>query len=340
MQQKIQEYFNNACLSLRKEFSDQRLLGVFAIGRINYNLMEKPEDLSVMAVYLPTLDDLCTTTSIRKYAKMVDNIRVEIRDIRYGYECARAETPLFIEMMITDLYWVNPRYQYHYDNIRERAEDIFKINKRSRLQLAYGYGVSQIDAFEKDNDSAHLQEAIRVQIVMDGQIRGQEVSKCIKIEDEFQLNYLRQVREHPETIDIKGLRDSYARTKMKVDLEYNKVDTEVFEMFKYNLKKVMILSMKKISDVDVFFNSLTSAEKGAFCNLIPLRDKKNNIVVILSEFTQKFHVSYPVVRSLLNKLEKSELAAITNRGTKGTVVQILHQGLIEKVEDYYDNLTL
>lgn len=70
-----------------------------------------------------------------------------------------------------------------------------------------------------------------------------------------------------------------------------------------------------------FFNALTETEKTAFQAIREQIGSSGNISIV--KMIQKTGISRPVFTSLLQKMEKFNVAQIRNQGVKGTYIEII-----------------
>lgn len=238
----------NECCSLGYE-----VVGVFLQGSQNYGMdvmsTKYQSDVDTKAIVLPKFNDFCkgnvriSTTHVRE-----NNSHIDIKDINTMFETFKKQNINFVEILFTDYYRVNPKYQDYVKALRDIATEIAYANINQSLKciagtskeklkaLCHPYPATQ-DKIEKYGyDPKQLHHIIRLNRFIKDFVRGVPYRDCLKPDQEFR-DYCVDVKVYPmdlekakemaerldqETYEIK---DKYMSDKNVVNCEaYEKLD--------------------------------------------------------------------------------------------------------------------
>lgn len=117
----------------------------------------------------------------------------------------------------------------------------------------------------------------------------------------------------------------YNNIKDLIEKDFN-IDNIINEF----ILKVFQLSTS-LNGID-FYNDLTKLEQDALKSLISELDENYTGYISISQLTQKHNISRPVYKNLFQKLENAQLAEISNKGVKGTLIKLLDLSIIENIK--------
>lgn len=147
IQQRLQEHY--------KDVIDRGFEVVYLAlqGSQNYELDEYSEeyqsDIDTKCIILPTLDDIVrgkapySSTLIRE-----NNEHIDIKDIRVMFEMFRKQNNAYIEILFTDFYIINPKYEALMRELLDKAEDIAKMHPCQALRCLAGTSAEKFRALE------------------------------------------------------------------------------------------------------------------------------------------------------------------------------------------------
>lgn len=122
-------------------------------GSQNYELDEYSEeyqsDIDTKCIILPSLDDIVrgkapySTTLVRE-----NNEHIDIKDIRVMFEMFRKQNNAYIEILFTDFYIINPKYEKLVRELLDKAEDIARMHPCQALRCLAGTSAEKFRALE------------------------------------------------------------------------------------------------------------------------------------------------------------------------------------------------
>lgn len=223
--QRVKEHYNEAC-SLGKE-----VVVVFLQGSQNYNCDEYSEeyqsDVDTKCIILPTLDDIvCGKSPYSSTHVCANNEHIDIKDIRVMFEMFVKQNNSYIELLFTDFYYVNPKYEVLVGELKSLADSLARMHPNQALRAMAGTSAEKfkalehpypgtIDKIEKYGyDPKQLHHIIRINDLMKKFISGRPYAECILPDN---IEYLMKVKK-----GMYGLEDA-RRVAYEVDQENKKL---------------------------------------------------------------------------------------------------------------------
>lgn len=98
-------------------------------GSQNYGIADEESDIDSKLLVLPSLEQLVLNKpAISETHVMPNNEHCDIKDVREYFKIFRKQNINFIEILFTDYYIVNPKFQEEWNLLKENAEDIARYD--------------------------------------------------------------------------------------------------------------------------------------------------------------------------------------------------------------------
>lgn len=109
---KVKEHFN----FLLDHYNEEQILGVFLYGSQNYDLDTENSDVDTKAIYIPTFEEVVFNKPVSVKYDLPNGECCEIKDIREIIKNFKKQNINFIEILFTDYFVLNPRYEEIWKN--------------------------------------------------------------------------------------------------------------------------------------------------------------------------------------------------------------------------------
>lgn len=317
----LNQIINEVYQNVINMFPSRNILGVFTNGKVNYNLAETEDDIQFVVVYIPTFDELCMTMGEDQYT-YINEYKVTFVDIRKCYSSEKQINDCALELLFAQRMIINNKYKEIFvNNLQNNREKIGHYCDEIRIKKAYHRIVLAATIWKDDKDYDALLETSRLLISATKYLDGAKCQDCYFINDIASLNYLKSIQNRTLATPpawnelIMSAKELLARAN-------NVVDYEAIKIVKNTIIDIIRVSLKDNVDIEVFLNTLTAKEK------IALSAIKNNIttannLINISSLCSLTNISRPVYKNLLQKLEKNNVAEITNCGVNGMKINFL-----------------
>lgn len=216
-EEKIMKRLNEHYKELEKR--NFEIVAVMLQGSQNYNLDEYSDsymsDIDSKAIILPSFDDFVRVKSPYSHTIVLDNEEhIDTKDIRCMAEMWKKENISYIELLYTDFYIVNPKYEETFNLIRSVRNGIVKSDPRRFVNCLVGMGYEKrkalchpypgiIDKIEKYGfDGKQLHHLLRLLFFLQDFINGKSIADCYKVTDEEKRNDLMNLKKNLETNGI------------------------------------------------------------------------------------------------------------------------------------------
>jgi len=256
---------------VHKHYEDLNKLGfgdVFAIflqGSQNYGMDEYTDeyksDVDTKAIIVPSLDEILSSDR-KPYSSVYvreDNSHIDIKDVRTMFEMFKKQNTSYIELLFTDYYIVNPKYQKFFDELMAMREDIARYNTNLHLTALCGsahnkfLAMTHISPHSEEKikkfgyDPKELHHLMRYLDLEQKYIKGCGYKECLTPSDpEFLMNVKKgkiytseeAIKVGQETDErIKELRDKNLITP-------DPINTETGDKLNSILRRILIYSLK------------------------------------------------------------------------------------------------
>ena len=164
-------------------FPEDRIVGIFAQGSMNYGLDYEGSDIDTKCFLVPTLEDIIfnkkpiSTTHIRANEEHID-----FKDIRLFLTTVRKQNLNFMEILFTKYKIVNPTYEPMWNRLIENNEQIARYNPVGAVKTMKGIALEKYHAMEHRYPS-------KVDIIDKWGYDGKQLSHLIRV-DEYLARYI------------------------------------------------------------------------------------------------------------------------------------------------------
>lgn len=310
----IENFLEQKYELLLDKYSPTRILGIFITGPVNYGYAESVEEAEVVAIYLPTFEDLCCNVPAPRKLN-----GIQILDIRHIYKILNEHELTSLELLFTDYYIISNKYKNLFQTkFRDNREKFARISPHDRI---YKAAIRAYEAYKAGN----YFEAVRLQVGADLYVKNHTCEECFHPTATYITNYLQGVKDGNITVPWDEFKTNFENLIDAV--EDAPIDKEGAAMLKNAVLDFCGAALYDAVDSEAAISALTKTEKKAFeClrNEIP----NGSGIISISKIVEKTGISRPVWKNLFQKLESEKIISTTNMGVKGTEVKILDGSLI------------
>ena len=246
------------------------IFGVFLQGSQNYGLamnnQDYTSDIDAKAIVIPTFKDFVSGKSPESTTKhLKDNSQIDVKDIRKMFELFEKQNINVLEILFTEYFIINPKYQKQADKLFEMADEIALYNRNALYRTISGMSMEKLKALKhpypsiKDKiekygyDCKQLHHIVRLNIFINSLIEGKSFRECL-IAEEPDLQYLKHIKI-PGNISLataelmaiqydtetKELKDKHVKLPDKVNKEtVNKLKDLIYETFVIKFKEEIL----------------------------------------------------------------------------------------------------
>lgn len=134
-----------------QDYAESQLLGIFLYGSQNYGISTENSDVDTKAIIIPTVKDLCLGKPVSREIHFDNGEHCEIKDIREMVKMFAKQNVNFIEILFTDYYWVNPKYNYIWKKyFINNREEIAYMHKRYTIMSVCGQAIHTLNQNKTD----------------------------------------------------------------------------------------------------------------------------------------------------------------------------------------------
>lgn len=169
------EEHKNAVL---KEFAEDQLLGVFLYGSQNYGVSTLNSDVDTKAILIPTVRDLCLNKPVSRELHFDNGEHCEVKDIRELVKIFKKQNINFVEILYTDHYWINPKYeriwrQYFIEN----REQISHFSEKYTTLSICGQAIHTLK--QNRTDGKKFGNGLRLYYFLTAYLEGKPYEYCL-----------------------------------------------------------------------------------------------------------------------------------------------------------------
>ena len=331
---KLEEYLD---IAAEKGISGDSILGIFLYGSQNYGMGKKSSDVDAKIIYVPSFEEICLKKEWKSQEIIVaDSGHIDIKDIRLMREMWQKQNINFMEILFTDYFILNPKYESLFNELFVENRDIIAHYDRKKTVKSIG---GQVQATLKGElTPKKIYNATRLYYFLMDYLGGKPYADCIKPTGDIH-NYLWGIKYAEEMSEFEmnakatmlmGAFDMLMQNAEDLASPDQKaataaLDFGVCEILRYAFAKESI-SKKE------FVDSLTNTEVKALNSIYTEIQAEGNFA--LSKMVEKFSISRPVYQNLLNKLKEYSIAEVASQGMKGTYVKFMHPEFRMEAESY------
>lgn len=150
IQTRVMEHYQEAL----KIFPEKNILGIFYQGAANYGLDTANSDVDTKCLIIPTVEDLAFNKKPVSYTHVLDNNEhIDFKDVRLYMNEFRKQNINFLEILYTDYYYVNPKYQFFWNKLISKRDEIAHYDEFRALNSMLGMMQNEINRMFKPTES-------------------------------------------------------------------------------------------------------------------------------------------------------------------------------------------
>lgn len=333
LENKIKQILKDDYKYLKTLYKEDRILGLFTFGKLNYGFAEDISEIKVKMYYLPSLKEMCTETKWKDEVIEYNNHTINIKDIRLILQNIIEQEGTAMECFYSKHYIITPKFKTVFiDNIINKREEIFHCNPKKRVEHSVSKAFEALDEYMKTNNTEFLFEACRRRLASDLYLKGYSCEDCLYLKKDYHRTYLWSIKQGKSMPNIQEVINDLQ--EMKKRAETLEVHPELEELVTSVIVEIMKIALTRTINEKEFLDMLTSTEKTALKIIMNYIDKGEGVISI-SQLTNQYNISRPVFKSVLQKLKDMEIAEVNNMGVKGTQIKII-DGVFLNIDDYID----
>lgn len=173
IQNRIDEHYEIA------ENLGYEVVGVFLQGSWNYSfdLCDDESDVDSKCLVLPKFEDFCLGRPLVSFTHVCENNEhIDIKDLRLYLDCFKKQNVNFVEILFTDFYKVNPKYEEQWMKLVEHRELIARYDMKRAISCMLGM------AYEKKKAMCHRYPTLAAKIDEFG-YDGKQVSHIARMRE-------------------------------------------------------------------------------------------------------------------------------------------------------------
>ena len=189
----IQQALEEHKAAVLEQYPEDKLLGVFAYGSMNYGTYIRGiSDVDTKAVLIPSFGDLILREPVSKEIHLDNNEHCEVKDIRELVKMFKKQNINFLEILYTDYCWVNPFYKEVWEDtfIKNRDKIVYyDVNKA--IQSICGQAIQTIK--QNPLNGKKISNGFRLYYFLADYTNGKPYRECIKQPQE-KLDFLTELK--------------------------------------------------------------------------------------------------------------------------------------------------
>lgn len=157
---------------------ERNLLGVFLYGSQNYGTNTISSDVDTKAIIIPSFEELCLEPAVSKEIHLENGEHCEIKDIREIVKNFRKQNINFIEILYTEYFILNPRYEElwkHY--FIENRETIAHYDMNKCVQSICGQAIHTLK--QNKTDGKKYSNGLRLKYFLTHYINRDKYANCL-----------------------------------------------------------------------------------------------------------------------------------------------------------------
>ena len=189
---RLQEHLDYALSIYKKDW-----FVLCAQGSMNYGLMDEESDVDSKLLIIPTLEDIVLNKkTISHTLEMSDNKEhVDVKDAREYFKIFRKSNINFVEILFTDYYIVNERYEDLWFDLKYNAELLARINPYAAVSCIKGMAHEKYHALDHEYpsrmpwiekfgiDPKQMSHLLRCSYFLKWYIEGKPYKDCINLDN-------------------------------------------------------------------------------------------------------------------------------------------------------------
>lgn len=167
-----------------KYYPKEQVLGVFCYGSQNYGFNTPDSDVDTKAIIVPTIEDLCLRQPISRELHLDNGEHCEVKDIREMVNMFKKQNINFIEILFTDYYLINPKYNTIWKKyFTLNAEKIAHYDERKTVLSICGQALNTLkQSLNNECNGKKFANALRLYHFLRLYLNGANYNYCIDIQ--------------------------------------------------------------------------------------------------------------------------------------------------------------
>lgn len=166
-------------------------------GSQNYGVADEESDIDSKLLIIPTIEELVFNKQPVSVTHVMDNDEhVDIKDIREYFKIIRKQNINFVEILFTDYWIVNEKYEDIWLDLRRHAEEIARLNPYAAISCMGGMALDKYNKLVHSTpsraevvakygfDPKQLSHLIRIAYFLKFYIAGYDYKDCIYLPKE------------------------------------------------------------------------------------------------------------------------------------------------------------
>lgn len=154
IQDRVEEHFKAIKDSGKYNYNDYIVCA--ANGSMNYNLWDEQSDVDTKMLMIPNAYDLYLDKKHINKVEIMDNgEHCTVKDFRDYFKIFRKANINFLEILCTEYYAVNPRYEIYWNYLRKHCDDIANLNPSKLVYSSLGMAMEKAKKICHDSPANH-----------------------------------------------------------------------------------------------------------------------------------------------------------------------------------------
>lgn len=253
------------------------IVGIFLQGSQNYNLDiyddDYQSDVDTKCLVIPTLKDLIKGNKMVSKKYDFEGEQIDVKDIRVMMEMWRKQNSSYLEILFTNYYLINPKYQELIDELLTQRNDLSHMNEPQLIRCICGMAKEKVIALEHPYpstiekikkygyDPKQLASIIRLYHLSDNLFRKRiDFKQSMTYDRDSSLyNFMISVKKGNFPLEearemAKEYMDSITNIKESIVEQYGKENfiSETYDKLKDTIYKIVYLGIA--SSFDIVYN--------------------------------------------------------------------------------------
>ena len=285
----INDYLQEHYDYLVKKYSKANILGLFTVGTANYGFAEKTKEITLVAIYLPSFEELCTQP-----AENHNLNDIYIVDIRRLYNCLETCEWGALELLFSNYKILNPLYENTFTkffiNNRNKIADYDKMH---RIIICYNRAQNAIL-------NQNYYEAARLRIAADLYLNGVNCDEVFHLKKDYHTDYLWAIKHHQKDINPMEITNDFL-DMIEAAKGLDNSREEIDKIIKAGIVAIMSNALEEKVSIDSFYDCLTKTEKEAMKEVINRLDENGVGNISIMKIVEETGISRPVFKNLFVK---------------------------------------
>lgn len=176
-------------------------------GSQNYGIADADSDIDSKLLLIPSFESVALNKKpISHTVVMENNEHCDVKDVREYFKIFRKSNINFVEILFTDYWIVNERYEDLWLELRRHAEELARYNSYAAVACMKGMAYEKFHALchrypsraywidTYGFDPKQLSHLIRIKYFIDEYVAGGDYKNCLFLEDSSKRERLLQVK--------------------------------------------------------------------------------------------------------------------------------------------------